>query len=96
MGRKELNQTNKKTFNHTTKASLLLYMLLALNYPEGLHDLCLDSTAASYFKPSRGSPGAADLSIWRSPLWYEKKVYFQDILSSRGVFKMNCLKNKIS
>ena len=36
-------------------------MLLALNYPVGLHDLCLDSTAASYFKPSHESPGVADL-----------------------------------
>ena len=57
------------TINHTTKAALLLSMLLALNYPVGLHDLCPDFTAASYFKPSHGSPGAADLSLWRSPLW---------------------------
>ena len=49
------------TINHTTKAALLLSMLLALNYPMGLHDLCLDSTAASYFKPSHESPGVADL-----------------------------------
>ena len=34
--------------NHTTNTALLLYMLPALNYPVGLHDLCLDSTAASY------------------------------------------------
>ena len=45
------------------------YMLLALNYPVGLHDLCLGSTAVSYFKPSHESPGAADHSVWRSPLW---------------------------
>ena len=63
-------------------------MLLALNYPVGLHDLCLYSTAASYFKPSHESPGAADLSLWRSPLWLEKRVYYQNILSSRDVFKM--------
>ena len=55
--------------NKTTKAALLLYMLPALNYPVGLHDLCLDSTAASYFKPSHESSGAADLNLWRSPLW---------------------------
>ena len=45
------------------KAALLLSMLLALTYPVGLHDLCLDSTAASYFKPIHESPGAADLSL---------------------------------
>ena len=28
--------------NRTTKVALLLSMLLALNYPVGLHDLCLD------------------------------------------------------
>ena len=84
------------TINHTTKAALLSSMLLTFNYPVGLHDLCLDSTAAPYFKPSHESPGAADLNLWCSPLWLEKKVYFQDILSSRGVFKMNCFYNKIS
>ena len=57
------------TINHTTKAALLLSMLLALHYPVGLHGLCLDSTAASYFKPTHESPGVADLSLWRSALW---------------------------
>ena len=47
----------------------IIVLLLALNYPVGLHDLCLDSTAASYFKPSHQSPGAADHSLWRSSLW---------------------------
>ena len=67
----------KYTINHTTKAALLLSMLLALNYPVGLHDLCLDSTAASYFKPRYESPGAGDLSLWRSSLWYEKRRIFR-------------------
>ena len=74
MGRKESNQTKQTKLLTTPR---LLYMLLALNYPVGLHDLCLDSTAASYFKPSHGSPGAADLIIWRSPLWYEKRCIFK-------------------
>ena len=45
-------------------------MLPVLSCPVGLHDLSPDSTAASYFKPSRHeSSGAADLTIWRLPLW---------------------------
>ena len=59
------------TIKHSTKATLLLFMILALNYPVGLHDLCLDSSAASYFKPSHESPGAADLG----QTWFSCSLY---------------------
>ena len=55
---------------HHESCTIVIYAPSAqLLYPVGLHDRCLDSTAASYFKPTHESPGAADLSLWRSPLW---------------------------
>ena len=64
-------------------------MLLALNYPVGLHDLCLDSTAVSYFKPSHESPGAADLkppfhwTAFRLRSW-QSRIFSKIIPNRRG------------
>ena len=64
-------------------------MLLALNYPVGLHDLCLDSTTASYFKPSHKSPGSADLkprfkwTAFRLRSW-RSRIFSKIIPNRRG------------
>ena len=76
--------------NHTTKAALLLSMLLALNYPVGLHDLCLDSTAASFFKPSHESPGAAD----SLPLAFAFVVRKKGVFSGHFVVS-RCFQNEV-
>ena len=77
--------------NRTAKVALLLSMLLALNYPVGLHDLCLDLILQLRHTSSRLTKALVRLILAFSVrLCGKKKGVFQDILSSRGVFKMNC------
>ena len=63
--------------------------IAVLNYPLGLHYQCFDLILPprSYFKPSNESSGAADIS----PM-VKKKIFFYDILLSRGVFRITVAK----
>ena len=62
--------------------------IAVLHYPVGLYYPCIDLIlpSSSYFKPSHESTGAADLSLM------VKKIKFQDILLSRGVFRLTVSK----
>ena len=62
--------------------------IVVLNYPFELHYPCFDLILPprSYFKPSHESSGAADLSLM------VKKINFQDILLSLGVFRLTVSK----
>ena len=68
--------------------------IAVLNYPVGLHypcfDLILSSRSYMYFKPSHESSGAADLSLM------VKKINFQNILLSRGVFRLTVSKQSFN
>ena len=63
------------------------HTIAVLNYPVGLHYPCFDLIlpSRSYIKPSNESSGAADLSLM-------VKNKFQDILLSRGVFRLTVSK----
>ena len=66
--------------------------IAVLNYPVGLHYPCFDLIlpSRSYFKPSHESSGAADLSLM------VKKTNFEDILLSRGVFRLTVSKQSFN
>ena len=92
--RKSEGDTFEKSY-YTTKTARLLSMLPALNYPVGLHDLCLilQLPHNSY----RVTKALVRLILaFGVCLCGKKKCVFQDILSSRGVLKMKYFWNNLS